>query len=207
MVDGNAGDVCNFTISGWTAVGILPLELLNFVGHNEEEKNKIQWVTSSEKNSNFFRLEKSKNGIDFEKLLDYNGAGNSESPKYYNAFDLSPYEDVTYYRLKLFNLDGTDEYSNIISINNKNLTDYITDARPNPTNGLLEFDINSKTKGKVLVEIYNSKGTLINSEEKNIENSYQSLNLDLNKYDSGIYLLKVSFENSGKTEIQKIIKN
>ncbi|MFN8116267.1 MAG: T9SS type A sorting domain-containing protein [Bacteroidia bacterium] len=207
MVDGWGGDVCNFTVSGWTATGILPLEMMTFDGHNEGEKNLIQWVTASEKNTNFFRLEKSKDGVNFEKLLDYDAAGNSESPKYYNAFDLDPFEGVTYYRLKLFNLDGSYDYSNIITVNNKNLTDYISDARPNPTNGVLEFDVNLKSKGKVNIEIYDNKGILISSESRNIENTYQSLNLDLNNFDSGIYLLKVTFEGSGKSEIQKIIKN
>jgi hypothetical protein len=207
MVDGYAGDVCNFTISGWTAVGILPLELLNFVGHNEDNKNKIQWVTSHEKNTNFFRLEKSKDGIEFEKLLDYNAAGNSQSPKYYNAFDLNPFENISYYRLKLFSLDGTFEYSNVISINNQNLTDYITTARPNPTNGLLEFDVNVKNNSHILIEIYTNTGILINSVVKEVESGYKSIIIDLNKYDSGIYLLKTTFKSTGKSEIQKIIKN
>jgi hypothetical protein len=207
MFDGNAGDVCSFTVSNWTAVGILPIELLNFVGHNEDKKNKIQWVTSSEKNSNYFRVEKSKDGINFEKLLDNNAAGNSQSPKYYNVFDLNPFEEITYYRLKLYNNDGSFEYSNIISINNSNLTDYISATRPNPTNGDIEFDINMIQKGNILIEIYNNNGGLIHSNQQILNPGYQSLNLDLNKYDSGIYLLKVSFENSGKTEIQKIIKN
>lgn len=104
-------------------------------------------------------------------------------------------------------MDGSFEYSNIITVNNKNLTEYISDARPNPTNGILEFDINLKSKGKVQIEIYDNKGILIRSENRNIENTYQSLNLDLNDFDSGIYLLKVTFEGSGKSEIQKIIKN
>lgn len=207
MIDGYAGDVCNFTVSGWTATGILPLEMMTFTGHNEDEKNLIQWVTASERNTDFFRLEKSKDGVNFEKLLDYNAAGNSQSPQYYNAFDLNPFEEITYYRLKLYNRDGSYAYSNIITVNNKNLTEYISDVRPNPTNGMLEFDINLKSKGKVVIDIYDNKGILVHSEKTYLENSYQSLNLDLSNYDSGIYLLKVTFEASGKSEIQKIIKN
>jgi hypothetical protein len=207
MVDGFAGDVCNFTVSGWTAVGILPMELLTFTGHNEDEKNKIQWVTASEKDSKYFTIEKSKDGITFEKLMDIDAAGFSTSPQYYNAFDLQPFKEISYYRLKLFNVDHSFEYSNIISINNKNLTDYISDARPNPTNGSMEFDLNSNSKQKVLIEIYSNTGLLVSSEQKIIDGGYKSINLDLNQYASGIYLLKVLFETSGRSEIQKIIKN
>ncbi len=207
MVDGNAGDVCNFTISGWTAVGILPLELLTFLGHNEGDKNIVQWVTATEKNSDFFRLEKSSNGVDFEKLLDINAAGNSESTKYYNTFDVIPFEGISYYRLKLYDLDGSHEYSNIISVDNSKLTSYITAPRPNPTNGNIEFDVNTRTSERILIELYNNNGLIIHTIKQTIEGGYQSLNLDLSKFDSGIYLLKVTFEGTGKSEIQKVMKN
>ncbi len=206
MVDGNGGNVCNYTISNWTATGVLPIELLTFVGRNEDEKNKIQWVTSTEKNTKYFRLEKSVDGVNFETLLDVNAAGNSGSPKYYNAYDMNPIEEMTYYRLNLFYLNGTADYSNIIAINNANLTSYISNARPNPTKGDIEFDINTKGKEKITIEIYNNMGAIVDSEERSLEGGYKSLNLDLNNYESGIYLLKVIFESTGKSEIQKIIK-
>lgn len=207
MFDGNAGDVCAFTVSNWTAVGILPIELLTFVGKNEGDKNLVQWVTATEKNSDFFRLEKSSNGVDFEKLLDINAAGNSESTKYYNTFDVTPFEGISYYRLKLYDLDGSYEYSNIISVDNSNLTSYITAPRPNPTNGNIEFDVNTRTSEQILIELYNNNGLIIHTIKQTIEGGYQSLNLDLSKFDSGIYLLKVTFDGTGKSEIQKIIKN
>ena len=77
----------------------------------------------------------------------------------------------------------------------------------NPTNGIIEFDVNMKQKGNILIELYSNTGVLIKTSQQLLEGGYKSLNLDLEEYDSGIYLLKVSFENSGKTEIQKIIKN
>ena len=207
MVDGNGGNVCNYTIANWSVSGVLPIELMTFVGRNEEDKNKIQWATASEKNTSHFKLEKSKDGLNFESVLDVTAAGESQSPKYYTTFDMTPFEEITYYRLKLFYYNSSYDYSNIISVNNSNLTNYISAARPNPTNGNIEFDVNMKQKGNISIELYNNTGVLINSSQQLLESGYKSLNLDLEKYDSGIYLLKVSFENSGKTEIQKIIKN
>jgi len=207
MVDGYAGDVCNFTVNGWTAIGVLPIELLAFTGRNEETKNKIQWVTATEINSNYFVLEKSKNGIDFESLLTVNAANNSLSNKYYNAFDLNPFEKITYYRLHLFDLDGTSEYSNVIAIDNTNLTNFITSARPNPTQGNIEFDVNTKGKEIISIELYNNNGLLTSTEKHNSSGGYETLHFDLSSYESGLYLLKVTFENSGKSEIIKVIKN
>jgi hypothetical protein len=207
MVDGYAGDVCNFTVNGWTAIGVLPIELLAFTGRNEETKNKIQWVTATEINSNFFVLEKSKNGLDFESLMTVNAANNSLSNKYYNAFDLNPFENITYYRLNLFDLDGTSEYSNVIAIDNSNLTNFITSARPNPTQGNIEFDVNTKGKEIISIELFNNNGLLTSTEKHNSIGGYETLHFDLSSYEAGLYLLKVTFENSGKSEIIKVIKN
>jgi len=207
MFDGNAGDVCNFTVSGWTATGILPLELLTFVGQNVGEKNKVEWVTATEQNTAYFTLEKSKDAYTFEKTLDVPAAGNSLSPKNYKTFDLTPFEEITYYRLKMFDLDGTYEYSNIISIDNKNLTDHISNVHPNPTSEIIEFDIDTRTKNNVTIEVYDNMGKMISSEKYNLEIGNTSIKTNLENYKSGIYLLKVLFEASGKTEIQKIIKN
>jgi hypothetical protein len=183
------------------------MELLTFVGKNDGNKNLIQWATATEKNSAVFVLEKSSNGVDFEKVLDVTAAGNSESPKYYNAFDLNPFESISYYRLKLYDLDGSFEYSNIISVDNSNLTNYISVPRPNPTNGNIEFDVNTTSRERILIEIYNNNGIVVYSSNQTIDSGYRALNLDLNKYDSGIYLLKVTFESNGKSDFQKIIKN
>ncbi|MES2513294.1 MAG: T9SS type A sorting domain-containing protein [Bacteroidota bacterium] len=207
MIDGNSGNVCNYTISNWTAVGILPIELLTFVGRNEGNKNLVQWVTASEKNTRFFELRKSKNGIDFEKVVDLDAAFNSQSPKNYSSFDLQPYEEITYYRLNLVYVDGSSEYSNIIAVDNSNLTDYISNARPNPAKDNIEFDINTKIKGRVYIEIYDNTGKIIREQQQLVEEGYQSFSMNLSGYDSGIYLLKVTFEHSGKSTIQKIIKN
>ncbi|MDF2448721.1 MAG: hypothetical protein K0R26_1225 [Bacteroidota bacterium] len=206
MVDGYAGDVCNFTVSGWTAVGILPMELLTFVGHNEDLKNKVQWVTATEKNTAFFDVEKSKDGVTFEALMRVEAAGFSTSAKNYNVFDMTPFPVVTYYRLKLVNGDNSSEYSNMIAVDNTNLTNYISNARPNPTNGDLLFDVNLVNQDHVNIELYNNTGKLMMSEIKAMASGYHSLNLDLKNFESGIFLLKISLKSSDKSVLQKIIK-
>lgn len=206
MVDGWGGDVCNFTVSNWTAVGILPLNLLTFVGENAGSYNKIEWVTGSERNTDHFILEKSRNGIAFEELLNQTAAGFSTSPKNYKAFDMSPFEGVTYYRLKLFNQNASFEYSNIIAINNDNLTDYVTNLHPNPTTSNIEFDVNTTSKNNISVDLINNTGAIVSTQLFLLNEGYNNIKLNMEKFDAGIYLAKISFENSGKIVVEKIIK-
>lgn len=207
MVDGYAGAVCNFVFSNWTATGILPLEMITFVGRNEGEKNKIEWVTATEKNTSYFSLEKSRDAINFEKILDIPAAGNSYAPKNYQAFDINPFEEITYYRLKQFDQDNTFEYSNIVAVDNKNLTDHIVEIRPNPVYNTTQFEVFTKESGYVNIQLLNSGGYILHTESGFKEEGNKNYSLDMSKFNNGVYLLKVYFENSGKTEIQKIIKN
>ena len=207
MVDGYGGAVCDFVFANWTATGILPIQLITFVGKNEGNKNKIEWVSASEQNSDYFILEKSNNGIDFNDLIKISAAGNSSAPKNYSAFDMSPFEEITYYRLKKVDLDESYEYSNIISVNNSNLTSYISNIRPNPTDGIINYDINCKNSDRVNIEIINEFGVVIEQELIKTESGLSTYSISLDKFESGIYLLKATFGSNGKTEISKIIKN
>lgn len=207
MVDGYAGAVCNFVFTNWTATGILPLEMITFVGRNEGEKNKIEWVTATEKNTAYFSLEKSRDAVNFEKVVDIPAAGNSYAPKNYQAFDINPFEEITYYRLKQFDQDNTFDYSNIIAVDNKNLTDHIVEIRPNPVYNTTQFEIFTKESGYVNIQLLNSGGYILHTESGFKEDGNKNYNLDMSKLSNGVYLIKVYFENSGKTEIQKIIKN
>ncbi len=208
MVDGWAGAVCNFVFSGWSSIGILPINLIDFSGKNEGKTNRIDWTSATENNSDYYILEKSNNGITFNNLIKINAAGNSLAPLHYQTIDLEPYPDITYYRLKKVDLDGTFEYSNIIAINNMNLTDYISDIIPNPTNDFIRFDVNTLTKNTITAEITDNLGKILITENFKIEDGgYSSINLNLSDLNSGMYYLKVVFKNSSKIEIKKIIKN
>ena len=76
----------NILTGNWT----LPVELLNFNAVKQGENAYITWETSQEQNNHHFDIEFSKNGIDFEKIGQVAGAGNSSTNKKYNYLHRSP---------------------------------------------------------------------------------------------------------------------
>ncbi|PKR80526.1 hypothetical protein CW751_09125 [Brumimicrobium salinarum] len=91
----------------------LPIELISFSADESAFKNQVDlnWSTASEKNNDFFTLEKSTNGKDWELLKTLNGAGNSTHTLKYRWTDQSPYSGISYYRLKQTDFDGKFSYS------------------------------------------------------------------------------------------------
>jgi hypothetical protein len=114
------------------------------------------WATATEINNDFFTLERSVDGVNFEVLGDVRGAGNYSGSLYYEFLDQEAYNGVSYYRLKQTDFDGTTSYSHVIAVNfasaNANYTVYpipfesslsIVYASDIEVNYLM-FDINSR---------------------------------------------------------------
>ncbi len=96
----------------------LPIELISFTGKPEDRCNEIKWSTASEVNNDFFTLEKTLDGENYEILTIMNGAGNSSNSRNYQYDEYLP-DTLTYYRLKQTDYDGKYVYSDLISVYRK----------------------------------------------------------------------------------------
>ncbi len=131
----------------WTLVSNttpLPLTLLDFDAKlNEQEEVDLTWVTATEINNDFFTVEKSANGKDFEPFGFVDGAGNSSSVLYYQTVDLYPYENISYYRLKQTDFDGQFSYSEIKAVRREKAEAPMFSVFPNPATDVfyVKFDL------------------------------------------------------------------
>ncbi len=60
-----------------SAVVSLPIELIDFTVTKSDDNNLLKWTTASEKNNDYFTLEKTKDGIQFDVIGIQSGVGNS----------------------------------------------------------------------------------------------------------------------------------
>ena len=89
----------------------LPIELLSFEAICNNNSVNLLWSTASEKNNDYFTIERSSDGITFQTVLTVKGAGNSNQVINYSAIDEKPIDGIAYYRLKQTDYDGKFEYS------------------------------------------------------------------------------------------------
>ncbi len=96
---------------------VLAVELLDFQGVATNKSVDLTWITASEKDNNYYQIERSKDGKTFEKIGQVKGNGTTMVKHSYNFLDLSPPLGVGgYYRLRQVDFDGTSTTSNIISV-------------------------------------------------------------------------------------------
>jgi hypothetical protein len=94
----------------------LPVELIHFSGKVFESYNLLKWKTATEKNNDYFTLQKSLDGIKFHMITIINGSGNSNTIKEYSYQDMDINHGLVYYRLIQTDYDGTESSSDIIVI-------------------------------------------------------------------------------------------
>lgn len=97
---------------------VLPVELIEFVVENNEEGNDIFWSTASEKNNDYFIIEHSIDGNDWNTINNVNGAGTTSSKQHYSTTHRDFENGTNYYRLTQVDFDGEQTVHKIISIDN-----------------------------------------------------------------------------------------
>ncbi len=111
----------------------LPVELVYLRGSYMENRVRIWWKTATEINNDYFEVERSRDGENFEAIGKVTGGGNSSGPIDYEFFDLNPYRVDAYYRLVQYDYDGETEPSKIILVESpRNVLETSIDVYPNP---------------------------------------------------------------------------
>lgn len=135
----------------------LPVTLLDFTAVKINESVLLEWQTESEYNSDYFEVERSVNGIDWNRLFTINAAGESSESLIYQETDENPIDGISYYRLNQYDLNGTKTFLKMISFNNKmEIGENDIRVFPNPVNDRFRvFGNKSELEG---LQVFNSIG-------------------------------------------------
>jgi len=203
MIDGYAGDGCEFTISGWSAIGILPVELSEFSGTPESYGNELRWTTESEYNNDYFEIQHSRDGYHFETVGVIQGAGTIHQQQHYNFVHQGVEAGINYYQLEMTSTNGGKSYSKMIAIKSENISG-LFHAYPNPAHSELVMEFQSGHDQEMTIQLVNAAGAVISTESVYVHEGYSNFFRDLSELSAGVYTLIVSTDQSSQKE--RIIK-
>ncbi len=195
---GDVGDVGTIVY----ATGALPIELLNFQATGREKDILLNWSTAFETNFEGFEVQRSLDTRNW-KSIGWQTAQNANfgaSNYQFIDFDVQ-LNQVYYYRLKQLDLDGTFEYSKIVSaqIDRK---EFDVKIFPNPATEVLNIVFGNAFKDPLKIELINPNGQKVKSIILEANTSFHSLNIkDLAPQ---LYFLKISAGR--KVIIRKVTK-
>jgi len=180
---------------------ILPVSMFNFGGFVKDNDVYLNWSTASESNNKGFYVERSKDGRSFSSVGFVNGAGNSSQTKNYTYTDHTVKEmnvTTTYYRLKQVDLDGKSSYSNVLSLNLKNVLQWR--LYPNPVKDVATVELNLTAASKVNVQVISRDGkVMINSDKGILSQGTQQVFINTQGLAKGAYIVKIKTDASTYT--------
>ncbi|MCB9195414.1 MAG: T9SS type A sorting domain-containing protein [Flavobacteriales bacterium] len=194
----------DFSDGDWFTLGTtnpgneLPIELISFKAQVNNAVVDLNWSTASEINNDYFMLERSNTGKNWESIAKVNGAGNSTSILNYSYSDLEPLSGTSFYRLKQVDFNGEYSLSDVETVYFENLENTGVQIYPNPSTGVVtiigkEFELNQ-------VKIYNTLGQEVTEQTKLLTISKEQIQMDLTGLENGYYFIKTS---SSLTKVSK----
>lgn len=141
----------------------LPVELTSFTANKIEEGIMLNWATATEKNNDYFTIERSSDAINWVVVDQVKGAGNSDIAIEYSYNDLKAGNGVNYYRLKQTDFNGRSVYSNLLTVDNSSST-IETSIYPNPATGsAVTIRVATPSQETIEAEIFNTLGQKLSS--------------------------------------------
>jgi hypothetical protein len=172
----------------------LPKGAINIKGIKMASKHQLLWTTINDIKTNTFEVERSNNGIDWEKIgIKIIANVNTSSPQNYETTIENPILGPSYYRILSIESKGEISYSKVVILNEDKKGFAIF---PTPANTQLTILIPSELKlsNDVVLNIQDLAGKIVLS--KKLDTSLQQVELDVNNLSNGSYIIKINGENN-----------
>lgn len=183
---------------------ILPIHLVSFEATMLNEKTGlIKWTVMKESEDTHYEIERSIDGLNYEKLASMKGKNSDDETMSYEVLDENLYQGINYYRIKILESNTPSYYTSIRALNNGEMSK--TTIIPNPFKDYLII----KTKLKEVPEgadivIFNQLGTSVKTVNHNGKNMMM---LQLSDLPVGVYYFEIRGYDSRRYKVIKVNEN
>lgn len=175
----------------------LPVELITFNANCYDDYVSINWTSASEINNDYYLVERSEDGKNWESIARVEGAGNSNTEIDYEVIDDNPLNGNNYYRLTQFDFDGKFEtFKTVITTCDMEENELEIVVYPNPFKNELNLTaFNSDDSQSYTVRLLDISGKLILEREiQSVSNAFH-IRLLPGDIKTGMYILEVLSES------------
>lgn len=185
----------------------LPVTLVSFIINTKNSNALAEWETASEKNNDYFLLERSEDGENFEVIGRIMGSGTTSAPHKYQYEDNMPLSGTSYYRLKQVDYDGkTETFKTIPFEFNRTVSELrILECSPNPFTTSIRLTADIPAEGILNTELLTIGGTKVWDGIAVVRAGRQIMNFYPEVNSPGIYLLRIT-DGEGHTTVIKVMK-
>ena len=174
-----------------STTGTVPTRIISFNGNRERSQSKLQWNTSNEDAGDVYEVERSVDGIHFQKI-----ASITCNASYLNQYY---YEDAIagntfYYRIKIRTVAGNVIYTNIVLLKTGAETIRIVQLMENPVTGnTIHLQTTVDEPGKLSLVINDAAGNIVLKQMLSVSGGVTQFNIPVPaNCAKGMYVLQVN---------------
>jgi hypothetical protein len=183
---------------------VLPINLLDFNSYCDNGYTRLQWHTASELNNDYFILEKSLDGENYEVVVQLSGQGTTNTLSEYYFVDYNSIKTPVYYRLSQVDYNGSIvTFSPIVS--HCGLSSEINFSVVNPVSNQIHIFSDAPLNTVIEVSLIDVWGRLIFN--KRLNQNENEWFLPVETFSSGLYYLRFSSENYLNSKSITILNN
>lgn len=174
---------------------VLPIELTFFRAAKEGQDVMLTWQTASEKNNDYFSIERSFNGLDFDPIGFVAGQGDSFEVNDYWYSDkgivATTPSELVYYRLRQTDYDGTSVLSETAAVELEIQAGFAFEQIEETGNGTLAIHFTHTKANPEIVEfpLFNLAGKRLAFNKILLEDGDGMTSLQTYGYPAGIYIV------------------
>ncbi|NJN33260.1 MAG: T9SS type A sorting domain-containing protein [Saprospiraceae bacterium] len=183
---------------------LLPVDLVSFVGQRSGSTTQLTWRTATERNTSFFDVQKSTDGISFASIGRVKAVGTTTQAQSYQFLDEKPASGINYYRLRIVDFDNRVDVSQTVSVWFDASVQMWVYPNPTADNWIISA-ATSDEKGAPQafnVDVMDVTGKVLFN-AKNVDN--QQVNIPSKAWSSGVYFARVS--RGANISVFKLVKH
>lgn len=170
---------------------LLPVELIYFrAAPSGYGQVALHWSTAQEINNDYFLVERSSDGQNWESIQQVSGHGTTDAVQNYRAWDNAPLTGRAFYRLRQVDFDGHFDFSPIEAVEMKAL-DRIH-LYPNPASTQLSLSFVAPAAQEGTMQISDNLGRVLLQQTVVLEEGVNRLEMALPIWNDGYYCLQLT---------------
>jgi hypothetical protein len=189
---------------------VVPIDLLSFTATNAGEKNDLKWTTATENNNAGFEVQRSNDGVNFQKIgyvASKANGGSSHAKLNYVFSDRSPLSGNNYYRLNQIDRDGKSNHSGIEVVKGMYGASIVfRKMYPNPGKTSVSASIDAARNTQVTFVFTDLAGRTVKQYTAAVVAGSNNIPLNVRDLASGNYVVKIICAEGCETSFQKFLK-
>jgi len=201
---GGGNDWALDDISMTQCLVVLPIQLESFTGRSTAQGNVLDWQLNPSPDLRTFSIERSSDGLSFLPVGRQPALPDSTHYRYTDPLPSSS-GAVLYYRIRLEDINGTTNYSDIVVLRSPGSSGlFRTNLAPNPARVSTTLAISSPHSGSARISLFNATGTLIYSFSTAITEGTNAVRLPLPaQLPTGVYIVRTT--TGSESSISRLI--